>query len=172
MTRPALLSVALAVLAAVIVAVFCLGYRMGLSKGRNSPILPDKSRVDTLYIRDTITQIKPISVRFRAIDTIRVAIRDTIRERDTLYLEMPLEQVVWRDSLAEVYASGIMPSVDSVRHYRTAEIRTITLPPVEVTRRTRWGIGVQAGYGVTLSSGQIKAAPYIGVGVSYNLLAW
>lgn len=172
MTRQALLSIALALLAAVIIAGFCLGYGAGFKKGRNTPILPDKTRVDTLYIRDTITQIKPISVRFRAIDTIRVAIRDTIRERDTLYIEMLREQVVWRDSLADVYASGIMPAIDSVRHYRTAEIRTITLPPAEVTRRTRWGIGVQAGYGVTLSSGQIKAAPYIGVGVSYNLFAW
>lgn len=172
MTRQALLSVVLALLTVVIIAVFCFGYRAGLKKGRNTPILPDSVKVDTLYIRDTITQIKPISVRFRAVDTIRVAVRDTIRERDTLYLALPREQVVWRDSLAEVYASGVSPAVDSVIHYRAAEIRTITLPPVEVVRRTRWGIGVQVGYGATLSSGQVKAAPYIGVGVSYNLLAW
>lgn len=172
MTRQVWLSVALALLAAVIIAVFCLGYRVGLKKGRYSPNLPDNVKVDTLYIRDTITQIKPVSVRFRAIDTIKVAVRDTIRERDTLYLPMLREQIVWRDSLAEVYASGIMPSVDSVRHYRQAEIRTITLPPVEVVRRTRWGVGIQAGYGVTLSSGQVKAAPYVGVGVSYNIIAW
>jgi hypothetical protein len=38
-------------------------------------------------------------------------------------------------------------------------------------RKTRWGIGVQAGYGAVLKQ-DMKLYPYIGVGVSYNIIRW
>lgn len=41
---------------------------------------------------------------------------------------------------------------------------------ISVAPRKRLGIGIQAGYGIGVSSGQIKAFPYVGVGVSYNLI--
>ena len=34
----------------------------------------------------------------------------------------------------------------------------------------RWGVGIQAGYGMGLSNGQVKAFPYIGVGISWNFI--
>ena len=49
--------------------------------------------------------------------------------------------------------------------YITKEIKTVTKPK-------RWGIGLQAGYGVSFSNKQIKATPYIGIGISYNILTW
>ena len=36
------------------------------------------------------------------------------------------------------------------------------------TEPKRWGIGLQAGYGVALHNNQVFPAPYIGVGVSWN----
>ena len=172
MTRQAIISVLLAALVALLIAVFCAGYRCGQRRARSTPGLSDTAKVDTLYIRDTITETRPISVRFRIVDTIRVAAVDTVRVHDTLFVAMERQQVVWRDSLAEVYASGVAPAVDSVRHFRAAEVRTITLPPVEVIKRARWGIGIQTGYGATITGGKIQPAPYIGVGVSYNIFAW
>jgi hypothetical protein len=41
-----------------------------------------------------------------------------------------------------------------------------------VPKPTHWGIGVQAGYGATLSNNTVKLAPYIGVGISYNIITW
>lgn len=38
-------------------------------------------------------------------------------------------------------------------------------------RKTRWGIGVQAGYGAVLKQ-DVRLYPYIGVGVSYNIIRW
>ena len=35
-----------------------------------------------------------------------------------------------------------------------------------------FSIGIQAGYGVTISNIQFKPAPYVGVGLSYSLISW
>lgn len=122
-------------------------------------------RVDTLVIRDTIVSYKPKYITKRVVDTAYVPVTDTIRKQDTLFLALPREQVTWEDSLARVYASGIDPKVDSVMHYRT-ELVIDHIVPVKV--QSRWGIGVQGGYGLSKDG----LTPYVGVGVSYNLLAW
>lgn len=122
-------------------------------------------RVDTLVIRDTIVSYKPISVTKRVVDTAYVYVPEVIVRNDTVWAVMEREQVAWEDSLARVYASGIQPKVDSVIHYR--EQMTITKEiPVKV--QSRWGIGVQGGVGV----GKDGLTPYVGVGVSYNLISW
>ena len=62
------------------------------------------------------------------------------------------------------------PQLDSIQIYQrtefiTKEIKTNTKPK-------RWGIGLQAGYGVSLHEGQIQPGPYIGVGLYYSLINW
>jgi opacity protein-like surface antigen len=97
-------------------------------------------------------------------------VTDTLRQTDTLYVVLDREQVMWEDSLSRVYASGIMPEIDSVQHFVTERVITkeVVVPKV---RRTRWGIGINAGYGVMIGD-QVRTAPYIGVGVSYNIVSW
>ena len=95
---------------------------------------------------------------------------DTIMRHDTIYLNMQREQIVWKDEFSRVYASGIMPHVDSVTHYVTTRVITKEIPVKEI-KKTRWGLGVQAGYGVLLGN-QVQTAPYIGVGISYDILSW
>lgn len=36
--------------------------------------------------------------------------------------------------------------------------------------QSRWGLGIQAGYGFQLSGNQIRAAPIVGMGINYNLI--
>lgn len=155
-----------------ILLALALAFLSGFAVGRHSvhtcPSEPPKAKTDTLYIRDTLTVSQPVSVWRRVVDSVLVPVTDTLRLRDTLFLPMERGQVIWRDSLATVYASGILPQVDSVRHY-TAD--RIVIREIPVTRRTRWGMGVQVGYGVQ-TGGQWRTSPYIGVGVSYNLLSW
>ena len=95
---------------------------------------------------------------------------DTLKIHDTLFVYLQKEQVVWQDSLSRVYASGILPQIDSVQHYITERIVTKEVT-IQVKKPCRWGIGVHAGYGVQLGD-PIRTAPYIGVGVSYNILSW
>ena len=131
------------------------------------PIEPPETKVDTLVIRDTIMQYKPIFVDKIKVDSVLIPIKDTIVIRDSVYIYMDREKITWRDSLCEVYASGIMPQVDSVRHFQEYKYITIeTQAPVKV--KSHWGLGVNAGYGV----GKGGLTPYIGIGVSYNILSW
>ena len=80
---------------------------------------------------------------------------------------MEREQVRWEDSLAVVYASGIDPQVDSVIHFTRDQIIIKEIPVIKV-KKSRWGLGVQAG----ATAGKDGVIPYVGVGVSYNILTW
>lgn len=156
--------IALFAFLALLVALCIFHYRQGENRG----ISDLSARVDTLVVYDTITIDKPTYITRRVTDTILVSVTDTIRTTDTLYVALPKEQVEWRDSLCVVYASGIRPQVDSVTHFiREKEITRYVVQ--EKTRR--WGVGIQAGYGLTYCDG-FKGSPYIGVGVQYNIFAW
>ena len=136
-------------------------------RNRMRPNEAINAKVETLIVRDTITLLKPISVTKRVVERELVPATDTIYVHDTLYVYLDREQIQWRDSLCEVYASGINPRVDSVRHYRESKIITIeTQPPVKV--KANWGVGLQAGYGASKDG----LSPYIGVGLNYNILSW
>ena len=124
-------------------------------------------KVDTLYVRDTIRVAEPIVVTRRVVDSVLVPVTDTIRMRDTMYVWMERDQIRGEDSLSVVYASGILPHVDSVIHYTEKMVITKEIPVVEV-RRARWGIGFQAGMGASRQG----LSPYVGVGVTYNVLSW
>lgn len=122
-------------------------------------------RVDTLVIRDTIVAYKPKYITKRVVDSVVVPVPEYIERNDTIYAVLEREQVVWEDSLARIYASGINPEVDSVFHYRTEKVINHIIP-VKVS--PRWGIGIQGGFGV----GKDGLTPYVGVGVQYNIYTW
>lgn len=151
----------------ILACVFLFGFIIGQKHPQKSPVEPIKTKVDTLVIRDTIMSYKPIYVDKVQLDTVLVPVFDTMMIHDTTFVYLEREKVTWRDSLCEVYASGIMTSVDSVRHFQEYKYITIeTQVPVKV--KSHWGLGVNAGYGV----GKGGFTPYIGVGISYNLLSW
>ena len=151
----------------ILACVFLFGFRMGQKHPQKSPVEPIKTKVDTLVIHDTTMSYKPIYVDRVKFDSVLVPVLDTMMIHDTTFVYLEREKVTWRDSLCEVYASGIMPSVDSVRHFQ--EYKYITIEKqVPVKVKSHWGLGVNAGYGV----GKGGLTPYVGVGISYNLLSW
>lgn len=150
----------------VILAV-ALGFIVGHRCDRGGPVAQVETRVDTLVVRDTIKVTEPVFLTRRIVDTIAYPVHDTTKVRDTLYVYLAREQVTWEDSLSRVYASGIDPQVDSVIHYTKNQIITRDIPVIQV-KKTRWGIGVQAG--VTWSKTGVM--PYVGVGVSYNIIGF
>lgn len=144
-----------------------LGFFVGqwsAEEGHSEPLEP---KVDTLVIRDTISVSKPIYVTRKVVDTMLVAVTDTMMVHDTTYVYLTREQVEWRDSLCAVFASGIYPQVDSVIHFTTERVIVKEIPVIQ-KERSRWGLGINAGYGFGASG----LTPYVGVGVSYNLLSW
>ena len=151
----------------VILLMFSSGILMGQKHQQKTPVEPTEIKVDTLVIRDTIMQYKPIFVDKIKVDSVLIPIKDTIVIRDSVYIYMDREKITWRDSLCEVYASGIMTQVDSVKHFREYQYVTIETA-IPVKEKSHWGLGINAGYGV----GQGGLTPYIGIGVSYNILSW
>ena len=143
-----------------------IGYKYGF----NSAVRGETESVDTTYVHDTIIQYEPILEERVVLKEVLVPVTDTLRIHDTLYVYQEREQVVWQDSLSRVYASGILPQIDSVHHYISERIVTKEVT-IHVKKPCKWGIGVHAGYGVQLGD-QVRTAPYIGVGVSYNILSW
>ena len=160
------------ILAGVGIAVAVLiGFLIGHKHTQKSPVEPIKEKVDTLLIFDTITLTKPVFVEKIQLDSVYMPVTDTLWKHDTLYVYLEREQIQWQDSLCRVYASGINPQVDSVTHFVQETIinREISIP---VKVKSRWGLGIQVGYGAGVNGKQVYLTPYVGVGISYNILSW
>ena len=148
-----------------------IGFLIGQKHPQKSPVEPIKEKVDTLLIFDTITLTKPVFVEKIQLDSVYMPVTDTLWKHDTLYVYLEREQIQWQDSLCRVYASGINPQVDSVTHFvqETIVTREISVP---VKVKSRWGLGIQVGYGAGVNGKQVYLTPYVGVGISYNILSW
>ena len=148
-----------------------IGFLIGQKHPQKSPVEPIKKKVDTLLIFDTITLTKPVFVEKVQLDSVYMPVTDTLWKHDTLYVYLEREQIQWQDSLCRVYASGINPQVDSVTHFvqETIVNREISVP---VKVKSRWGLGIQVGYGAGVNGKQVYLTPYVGVGISYNILSW
>ena len=151
---------------------------------RNAPGEHQTIKVDTLFIRDTSSftepkrepspdvLIKEIPVPVyvadsTAIDSLLNECARLERVGDSLKLLLLRVQRHYSDSTFDAWVSGIDPRLDSIKTYQTSMVITKEIPVIQV-KKTRWGIGVQAG----ATAGKDGVAPYVGVGVSYNILSW
>lgn len=137
-----------------------LGYRRFTAQ-----IQPPKVITDTVFIHDTFVYRKPVYRTKRVINTVYFP-ADTVRMRDTLYIPLPIEQRVYGDTRYRAVVSGIRPSLDTIAIYQST---TIINRVRETHLRPKWSIGLQAGVGLTIDGG-IRATPYFGAGVQYNLI--
>lgn len=123
---------------------------------------------DTLIIVDTVTERYPVPVKETVMDTVLIAVRDTVMLRDTAYIVLGMTQRYYKGPGYEAWVSGYRPRLDSLRVFPSTvyiNSSTVSREPVR-----RWGIGIQAGYGIGFSNGQVKVFPYIGVGISWNFI--
>ena len=143
-----------------------------INERRNAHPSEMKVKLDTLFIYDTIFVEKPVIKKVEIIDTLllTVPITDTLMLHDTVLVHLPIEQRQYSDPRYTAWVSGYRPQLDSIQIYQTTEY--ITKEIKKATKSKRWGIGLQAGYGVSLHNGQVFTAPYIGVGLSYSIFSW
>ena len=126
-------------------------------------------KVDTLYLHDTLRVDTPVIVERRVVDTMTVEVTDYLVVHDTAFVNLPREEVEYRDSSYRAIISGFNPRLEEIELYPQKQIITIQTETVKtVTSKARWGVGAQAGYGITPAGFQ----PYLGVGVSFNLFSW
>ena len=113
----------------------------------------------------------PVFTRVYVRDSIYVTVRDTLHRTDTVWL--PREVKVYEDERYRAEVSGYQPNLDRIDIFVKDRIVTQDKTQVvTVKRNARWGIGLQAGYGATYYDGGIHTFPYIGVGVSWNILTF
>lgn len=158
----------IAVLALLAVLMLLSGHFLG----RRTACTPEPEcivQTDTLRIRDTLIIEKPVPVEVRVVDTMLVALTDTVTVNDTVYLSLPRETKLYGDSTYTAQVSGYRPALDWIEVYPQTDVVTRT---IFVDSRKRWGFGLQAGYGAYVNAGQVRLAPYVGVGISYDILRW
>lgn len=133
---------------------------------------------DTVQIRervpyepDSVVRL-PISMPgLEAMSLVRVGAETISLESHSYRIEVPLEVYLTRDY--RVIARS--PS----EHVSFVDLQAFVDPSlVRNSRRRPWGLGVQLGVGLapggvaTPSGGRPALMPYVGVGLSYNLLTW
>ena len=145
-----------------ILAAFLIGWITYPLVWRKAPEKPEIQR-DTVTVRDTtyLTKDSLIYVeRFHnTMDT--VTLYDI--HHDTVTVEVPIEHKHEHYSDADVWYHGFRAGIDSLAVYPITT--TITVTEREKRRPTKFGLGVQAGYGVTKEGGPV---PYVGLGISWN----
>lgn len=154
--------------AALVAAALAVSFHLGRCKGRTEAPEPQE-RIDTLTVVkvDTVTVVKP---RYIAQTVVRT---DTITVCDTLTVEVERVSRHYADSLYDAWVSGIDPTLDTLKVFPRS-VTTYIDRTVTVERRVpaRWGISITAGYGITGSRDGIAAQPFVGVGVSWNVVSW
>lgn len=169
------------ILAGLIAAAVCLaigiwfGFEMGQKRAENKPPKIEV-RIDTVTVTevriDTVEKVRTITAYLPVVpdddepmDTI-----DRPFTPDSVAVEIPISRyVAEQDSLYRVVAEGYAVDFKEITVYP----KTVTITnTVEVRKPTHWGIGIQAGYGATLNHNTVQLSPYIGVGISYNIITW
>lgn len=131
---------------------------------------PETVRRDTVILRDTLAVRVPVPERVEVIrrDTCWLVRCDTVLTADTLRVPVvvPIEQKVYATADYRAVVEGYRPRLVSMELYRQTQVVTETA----AARPRRWGIGIQAGYGLAPRTGRFE--PYIGLGIQYSIWQW
>lgn len=169
-----------AIIASVFFAIGALcGFFMG--KGIYQPTYDEKVARDTIIVHDTVFDYQPAPVdsarvryvtRFLPVvknDTINHFVEVSKMIHDTVEVQVPIISKHYGSKDYDAWVSGYEPSLDSIKVYREKEIITETVTKTN-TKRKPWGLGFTVGYGYDFSSK--TAAPFVGVGLSYDIICF
>jgi hypothetical protein len=125
-------------------------------------------KVDTVRDTDYIPDPILISHTFKGKITQKVSNspNDTVpylSGKDTLVV--PITQKVYSGADYKAYASGYNIKLDSLQLYPKSTTTTIVKTVTVEKNRSRWNLGVSAGYGISKTG----LSPYIGIGINYRL---
>lgn len=154
-------------------AVAALLLALGWAGGSRWPFAALRGPETAAISRDTVVRVER-DTTYLTKDSIIYVTRyahttDTVTlydlRHDTVTVQVPIEHKREHYADADVWYHGFRAGIDSLAVYPLNTVVTVT--EVRREKASRWGLGVQVGYGVTTQAGPV---PYIGVGLSYNLL--
>ena len=142
---------------------------------------------DTVVYHDTIPYYEPVAqiVKDNGKTQVSVSVRDLkealstlppIRadtphdtamamrgeQPDSIIIDMPSKQSIYKSDEYTAYVSGVNSRLDSIFVYPKHEIITISKPP------NHWHIGITGGIGAANKG----MSPFIGVGIMYSLFSF
>lgn len=121
---------------------------------------------DTLVLTDTIIKFQPKPYKVTIIDTIYIP-QQPQQPQQPQYDTLIRQEVIYKDSTYTAVVGGIEPYLKSIEIYpKTIYVNNNTTTTIKV--RSRFGLGLQAGYGL----GRNGLQAYVGIGVQYNLIQW
>lgn len=124
---------------------------------------------DTLVMTDTIIKFQPKPYKVTIIDTIYLPQQpqQPQKPQKPQYDTLIRQEITYKDSTYTAVVGGIEPYLKSIEIYpKTIYVNNNTTTTIKV--RSRFGLGVQAGYGY----GRNGLQPYVGIGVQYNFIQW
>ena len=154
----------------VILALFILSVATNVWLIKRGQVEPEPQVViehDTLWRDTTINHPTPTaSTQTGRTIFIPYLVTDTIRQNDTLMVEVPVEQKRYDDSLYTAWVSGYQPQLDSIALHQPEIVTTITETIVRPAPRLSIGPSVGAGVSIT---GTPRLGVYAGFTVQYRL---
>lgn len=143
---------------------FIAGYIIGRHRVPE-PEVEVKTEWKTVYI----DKPEPVSSRILKDRYFFLPVVNTVTNtetvHDTTYIQVPVEQKEYKDSLYHAWVSGYRPQLDSLHLFIPEKTITQT---VERRVQPRWSLGIQGGYGISNSG----LTPYLGIGLTYNILSF
>ena len=173
-----------------IVILACVAFFLGRGTQRTEGKPLHETITDTVRYVDTIKYHNPAPVFVKSNGTTKVSVsvahlKETLRnamldslpriradtleqivlcekDQDSVQIELPMLQSVYKDKDYTAYISGVNARLDSIFVYSKREVITIRKPP------KHWHIGISSGYGTTVQGFK----PYIGIGITYSLISF
>lgn len=126
---------------------------------------------DTCWLHDTTKIALPAPKAERIRDTCWLPAAPQDPERDTIYVPVPITQRYYAEEWGEAWVSGYNPQLDSLHIDRSTAVVEVPVYKT-VTKHARWGLGLQAGATYLPGQDRGKLQPYVGVGISYNIITF
>ena len=85
-----------------------------------------------------------------------------------------MERKEYRDSDYVAVVTGYRPELESISVFPITKVVTQTITIHDKSKPKPLGVGVQVGFGgfYGISGKRVDYGPYIGVGISYNIIRW
>ena len=154
----------------VILALFILSVATNVWLIKRGQVEPEPQVIiehDTLWRDTTINHPTPTaSTHTGRTIFIPYLVTDTIRQNDTLLVEVPVEQKRYEDSLYTAWVSGFRPALDSIRLHQPEIVTTIT--ETIVKKAPRLSVGLSVGPGISIDKNHHMGI-YVGFTANYRL---
>ena len=143
---------------------------LGFVSGRRSVTRPLLERVDTVTVRDTVVDYRPVvtEVRTVRVDTVRLAAvqpSDTVFVHDTVEVEVPIVFSRYRGDNYDIGVSGFRTELEYVKVFPETKVVT----KMVMQQKRKFGFGVSAGPTVCLApDGRFAYGLGVTGGLTYN----